>query len=502
MVIWQGPLLLARLSWRGLLLSSYVTSVAWTVGLALVDGWQRGVAGRLATSHEYLHEVSGITDVAAMLREFSGRILDFQPDSWTTHVAGHPPGALLVFVGLDRIGLGGGGRAAIVCILVGAFASVAVPETVRLMGGSEQAARAAVPFSALFPGAVWVGASADGLFAGVAAVGVMLLARGTRSGAVVGGVVLTSAIYLSYGLVLLAPIAVIVCLRRGQWRLVGFAALGGAAVVLAFTASGFWWFEGYRLVVDRYYQGVASVRPYAYWVWANLAALVASAGPVVAVVMRRAMIGLAASWRELPRPARQGSARVGGAVEVAGVPPCVAPSAGHAVSAMPALRGHVEPTACAPESASTAGGARRSEKDPRRGAKPDPAAAGLSRTAESRRFKAQASTVSVGRERTESAARTATQNSTGVRVVAFGRMLMRQAAEAPAACLLPLTAGVAILLADLSGLSKAETERIWLPFAVWFAAGASLIPARSRRAWLVAQAATALVVNHLLLTTW
>ena len=25
----------------------------------------------------------------------------------------------------------------------------------------------------------------------------------------------------------------------------------------------------------------------------------------------------------------------------------------------------------------------------------------------------------------------------------------------------------AILIADLSGLSKAEVERIWLPFAVW-----------------------------------
>jgi hypothetical protein len=61
---------------------------------------------------------------------------------------------------------------------------------------------------------------------------------------------------------------------------------------------------------------------------------------------------------------------------------------------------------------------------------------------------------------------------------------------------------VAVILADVSGLSKAEVERIWLPFAVWLTAGAAALPARARRGWLAAQAATALCVNHLLLTTW
>jgi methylthioxylose transferase len=68
--------------------------------------------------------------------------------------------------------------------------------------------------------------------------------------------------------------------------------------------------------------------------------------------------------------------------------------------------------------------------------------------------------------------------------------------------LLPLAALAAILVADASGLSKAEVERIWLPFAVWLVAGAALIPPRRRRRWLAVAAATALLVNHLLLTTW
>jgi hypothetical protein len=61
---------------------------------------------------------------------------------------------------------------------------------------------------------------------------------------------------------------------------------------------------------------------------------------------------------------------------------------------------------------------------------------------------------------------------------------------------------VAIVAADLSGLTKAEVERIWLPFGVWLMAGAALIPAGDRRGWLAAQAGIALLVNHLLLTTW
>jgi methylthioxylose transferase len=63
-------------------------------------------------------------------------------------------------------------------------------------------------------------------------------------------------------------------------------------------------------------------------------------------------------------------------------------------------------------------------------------------------------------------------------------------------------AALAVLTADLSGLSKAEVERIWLPFAVWLIPAAGLLPAQRARGWLSAQAVLALLVNHLLLTTW
>jgi hypothetical protein len=300
-----------------------------------------------------------------MLRGFTGRILAGQADSWTTHVAGHPPGALLVFVGLDRLGLRGGGWAGLLCVLAGALVAVTVPQTVRLLGDDARA-RACVPFLVLLPGAVWVGVSADGLFAGVTSAGVMLLAARGSLKPLLGGALLGLGCYLSYGLLLMAaPALAVVVLRRSRTVLLA-GLLGAGAVVAAFTVCGFDWLTGYHLVQQRYYQGLASRRPYLYWVWADLAILAVSAGPA--------------------------------------------------------------------------------------------AVAALSRTA--------------------------------------GR------AQAGAARWLPLAALAAILAADLSGFSKAEVERIWLPFAVWLLAATGLLPAADRRRWLVVQAVIALLINHLLLTTW
>ena len=59
-VLW-GPVVAQRLSWRALLFGSWATSAAWALSLALIDGWQRGFAGRLTTRDEYLWEVPGLS---------------------------------------------------------------------------------------------------------------------------------------------------------------------------------------------------------------------------------------------------------------------------------------------------------------------------------------------------------------------------------------------------------------------------------------------------------
>lgn len=383
-----GPNLAARLPWRGLLGAAWGTSMAWTWCLALIDGWYRGIAERLTTKYEYLQVIDRFQDIPATLRTFTQHILLDAPDNWPAHIAGHPPGATLTFVLLDRIGLGGGAWAAVWVLTVGTTTCVAVLVAVRALAG-ERLARRAAPFLVLAPAAVWAGVSADGYFAAVAAWFVALLAlavtpraRGRQRAAALGsGLLFGLTCYLSYGLTLFAVVAGVVVLLGGgrRLRLVPLFLAGCVVVPLYFTLAGFNWWEAYHLLVERYYQGAARIRPYGYWVWANLACTVLVVGLATVAGVRRA------------------------------------------------------------------GAALLRER------------AGL-----------------IGR----------------------GPALSPEARLA----LLVAAAMVALLAADLSGMSKAETERIWLPFEAWLLPAGAFLAAP--RAWLTAQAVLALVVNHLLLTGW
>jgi hypothetical protein len=293
---------------------------------------------------------------------------------------------VLTFVGLDRIGLGGGGWAGAFCVTAGGSVAAAAVVTLRALAG-ERTARSAAPFLVLAPGAVWVGASADGYFAGVAAWALALLAlaatassRAARAFAALGsGLLFGAAVYLSYGLtlVVLPALAVLLCARTV--RPLPLVLLGCAVAPVCFTLAGFDWWEAYRLLKIRYYQGSGGIRPYSYWLWGDLGTVVAAAGLASFAGLRRVLAAAPAS-----------------------------------------VRGW------------------------RRGRVPDTAAA----------------------------------------------------------VLLPCAFVLAILAADLSGMSKAETERIWLPFTLWLPATAALLPPRDRRAWLAAQAVLALLVNHMLRTYW
>ncbi|MER5714126.1 hypothetical protein [Streptomyces sp. NPDC002132] len=389
-VVACGPPLAARLPWRALLWAAWGAALAWTWSLALVDGWERGVARRLTTRHEYLQVIDRFHDIPAALRDFDRHILLHSPDNWPAHVAGHPPGATLTFVLLARVGLGGGGWAGAWCITVGATACIAVLVAVRALAGEERARRAA-PFLAMMPAAVWMGTSADGYFAAVAAwcLAFLALAVTGRRPWLTGfaaGLLFGLTCYLSYGLTLFALIAgAVVLLGTRRVRPLPYALAGAAVVPLAFTLAGFDWWAAYRLLVERYYEGAAGVRPYGYWVWANLACTVLIVGPATV--------------------------------------------------------------------------------------------AGLRRTG---------ATLLAGRGRLRASVLTG-PDSPGVR--ADVRLALLVAA-----------ALVALLAADVSGMSKAETERIWLPFAQWLAAACAFLP--RPRAWLAAQAVLALLLNHLCLTGW
>lgn len=63
-------------------------------------------------------------------------------------------------------------------------------------------------------------------------------------------------------------------------------------------------------------------------------------------------------------------------------------------------------------------------------------------------------------------------------------------------------AWLTIVLADLSNMSRAEVERIWLPFAPWALVGLSLFAPKTRQIMLALQIVFAIVVQSLLHTGW
>ena len=369
----------ATMRWGALLATGWAVGFCWIFTLASVDGdWTT----KLLSPHEYLHDVPLVGDPLTFLRGFTERIVNV-PDAWTTHVSVHPPLATLFFWFLQQAGLGGPVWGALVCMLAGSLALPAWAVTLRALG-APVAARQFVPWAAVFPGAVWIGVSGDAVFLGVASLAMMASCWGAvhrhPAASLGGGLLFGALLYLSYGHILYGIVAatgLLLTVRSSGWPAVRrgwlIAAGGVCAVAVIFTLAGFRWWDGLEQVQVRYYQGIASSRPYSYFVWANLAAFVVCASPVVALLVA--------------------------------------------------------------EAARTVAGAGR------------------------------------------------------------------RATEAAPAWL--AMAGLAVIaLSDLSGLSKAETERIWLTFTftVWCAAG--LAPPSWRRGGLVAAGAWALAVNHLLLTEW
>lgn len=376
-VLRWGPAYARTAQWRLLLLATWASGLLWGFGLALLRGWSGGIVAPLRSDDESLVDVPRVDDVLEALRVYTDRILLTAPDHWTTYESGHPPLPLLFFVLLDRVGLGGPGAGGVVAALIGSTGVVAVLVALRALG-DERRARAAAPFLALTPLVIWTVVSTDAVIMAVTAWGIALLALAATAArarrrvllSLAAGLVLGTGVFLSYGMVLMGPVAVAVLLAARTWRPLLPAVLAALAVAVAFAAAGFWWLEGYQKLVVRYYQGKGGVRPYSYWVWADLAVAAFAIGPAVV--------------------------------------------------------------------------------------------AALGRTA-----------ALVGRRR-----------------------------QAAPVVLLASGAAVAILGATVSGLSKSEVERIWLPFLLWLVPVTALLPVRHAQRWLAASAAWALVAGIVFRTTW
>lgn len=362
-----------RLPWRTLLLTAYAAALAWALSLALTDG-ASGISHVTAHGYDYGDTARSVTDVPALLEGWVPRIDADHPDNFVTHVAGHPPLALLFFVGLVRAGLGSDLAMGLAVTVVAATTAPSVMVTLRRLG-AEDAARRAAPFLVLGPAALFTAVSGDAVFAAIGAAGLAALATAATSAggrmvawSALAGLLLGGVVMMSYGLPLLGLLALAVLALARSWWPLPVAAATALAVVLAFAAYGFAWWEGYVELTERYWRGLASQRPGGYWTWANLAALVLAAGPVL----------------------------------------------GAGIGRLVALR-------------------RRSD---------------------------------------------------------------------PVVALLATAAAAAVLAATLSQMSRAEVERIWLPFLPWLMVSTALLPERWRRPALGLQVTVAITMETLLYTSW
>ncbi|MBT2483748.1 MULTISPECIES: hypothetical protein [unclassified Microbacterium] len=304
-IIW-GPRLAASARWGRLLLIAFAASALWLFALATVDGLD-GIGTILDHRYEYLGTAREVDDFGATLREYVERIPYAHSDNWPVHIAGHPPGALLFFVVLARLGLGSALAAGTVVLLLGATTVMAVMIALRALGAEESARRAA-PFLVFSPAAIWVAVSGDGMFMAVAAWGIAALALATAARAsrrvgwsILAGLLLGYCVMLSYGLPLLGILAVAVLVAGRSWVPLPIAAASALGVVLLFAVNGFSWWEAFPVLQERYWDGVASRRPPQYWLWGNLAAFAVSAGPAIGASIAAVGSGMVGARSEARR---------------------------------------------------------------------------------------------------------------------------------------------------------------------------------------------------------
>lgn len=278
-----------RLRWSVLLVCSAACSAGWSVVLAASAGWS-ALPAPLTTRFEYLPLARHLGDPGSFIGSFVERLPDYP-----THVMGHPPGAVLVFWGLDRIGLSDTGVAMVVLAVAASAAPAALIALERVAG--RPAARRAAVFVGLAPAVVWVATSTDALFMGVAAWAVALGAvavtaeRGRAAAPVAGaaaGVLAGALLTMTYGAVaLLAPLWFLTgwAAWRRRWIPLAAVAIGFITLPGALVLAGFNWHAGLEATRTAYQAGVAKDRPYSYFLLANLAALIVAVGPATAVGM-------------------------------------------------------------------------------------------------------------------------------------------------------------------------------------------------------------------------
>jgi hypothetical protein len=237
-------------------------------------------SGRL----EYL---SAMKELQAGVGPFLDRFAEMVP-TLPLHVAGHPPGLVLT---LDIFGLDTPEAMSALTIILGAAATPLLYVLVRRLY-DEHTARVASLLFVFVPTMLLYGASAaDALFVTLALAAVVGLLSTRRVTVAFGAFLLAFASFFSYALLAAGGWAGLVRWRRDGFRsMLAVALLCGAMLVAFYGLLAV--FTGFDVVAaidathDRYYKGVASVRPYLFYFFGSPAAFLIMLGPVAWLAAR------------------------------------------------------------------------------------------------------------------------------------------------------------------------------------------------------------------------
>ena len=253
----------------------YLLAVALGLSLNISRGgvhdlwavFKTGPGGSLEAYQEYL---PGLPALSHGIGYYVGHFPQLIP-SLPIHVKGNPPGPLVL---LHLLGIDTAQGLAALCIGIGALTAPLAYDLGRTLQGEERGRIAGV-LTAFSPALLLCGVtSADYAFAALGLAGACLLIRRGALPRATGAAVAALATFFSWLLVAIPVWAVLVVLRRGGLRraltltllclIAGLGLYGALALVLGYDP-----FAAVRATATAYHQGIARVRPYAYWLFGS-----------------------------------------------------------------------------------------------------------------------------------------------------------------------------------------------------------------------------------------
>jgi hypothetical protein len=292
LVVGVAPRLLsARVRPAAFALAVLALTLAARLALAAARGgtaeWTEVFRGSFEAKNEYLPALAAFAYGPGF---FLDRFAELVP-ALPVHAAGHPPGLLLV---MHALAIDTPGRFAALCIGAGALSA---PLTYALGRHvlDERGARMAALLMTLAPGALQFGVtSADAIFLTLGLLAAWpLTARGAPARAV-GALLLAVGSLFAWSLLAVGAWAVLVAgLRDGARAAIRLALACGVALLAVqgalAAATGFDPVGAFRATEQVYRLGVASMRPYGYWLLGSPVAFLVVLGLPIAFFALRAL---------------------------------------------------------------------------------------------------------------------------------------------------------------------------------------------------------------------